>query len=604
MDNTRLVYSPLSDTFGLISTLIICGCRSKRRVANATTHPPNRRAGVVLLAIVAIFAVRASAQDHKPDLYPSSIRGTVINAVTHEAIGRALVYTQDNRFAAWTDGEGHFDYPLPNVVTDEASLQGLAGRNQPQFTSCCIQARKPGFLNDPNQLQGVEVTLGAEPIVALIPEGLIKGRVSLPSSDAAVGIYVELFTRQVQDGMFHWVQGNTVRANSNGEFRFAELRPGEYKLVTHELMDTDLSTMLPGAQLYGFPPVYFPGALDFSAAVPIQLKAGQTFEADISPVRQAYYQVRIPVADEVGNAAVTVSIQGHQSPGYSLGYSSERHRIEGLLPNGTYTVSLETPGANPASGMVSLSVAGSPAEGPKLVLSRHSSTHMNVSEEFQSTDWNGSASWTDGKRTFQLHGPRLYLQAIVEPVDDLNNRGGRSIRPPTGPDDTLVIEDLPQGRYALRLSSSRGYAASATADGVDLLQEPLLILAGSNPTIDITMRDDFATVEGTLSNVSGALDAAKPGYSNSYKPIAFIYFVPLHGGTGQYLQTVVNPDGKFEQTNVAPGNYLVLAFENQQMDLPYRDAEAMKTYEHKGQTVRMVPGQKVKLELQISSSIE
>src|ERR1017187_8806673 len=110
------------------------------------------------------------------------------------------------------------------------------------------------------------------------------------------------------------------------------------------------------------------------------LKAGQTFEADLSPVRQPYYPVWIAVAGDVANAVITVSIQGHQSPGYSLGYSSERHRIEGLLPNGTYTVWLETPGANPASGMVSLSVAGSPAEGPKLVLSRHSSTHMNVSE--------------------------------------------------------------------------------------------------------------------------------------------------------------------------------------------------------------------------------
>ncbi len=37
------------------------------------------------------------------------------------------------------------------------------------------------------------MALGSEPTITLIPEGLIKGRVSLPSSDAAFGIVVEIF---------------------------------------------------------------------------------------------------------------------------------------------------------------------------------------------------------------------------------------------------------------------------------------------------------------------------------------------------------------------------------------------------------------------------
>ena len=295
-----------------------------------------------------VFTVRAVAQDQQFHPRPSSIRGTVINGLTHEPIGRALVYTQDNRFATWTDSEGHFDYPLPKTVGDDVGVLSLAGPNQSRFTFCCVQARKPGFLSDPDQEQGAEMTSGREPTIALIPEGLIKGRVSLPSSDAAFGIDIDLFSRQVQNGTFHWVRSAAVRANSNGEFRFAELLPGEYKLVTHELMDRDPSTMLPGRQPYGFPPVYFPGAMDFTAATPIQLRAGQTFEADLPLLRQPYYQVRIPVAEDVENAAITVSVQGHESPGYSLGYNPERHRIEGLLPNATYLVSMETYGPNAA----------------------------------------------------------------------------------------------------------------------------------------------------------------------------------------------------------------------------------------------------------------
>jgi hypothetical protein len=609
MDHTQLVFSPGSDRAPLPPMRGVFRRSSQCSVPYTAIHRPNRRAAaamVSLLAMGSIFGARAIAQGLQSPQQPSSIRGTVVNGVTHEPIGRALVYTPDDRFARWTDSDGHFDYPLPENVTDGASFPLATGQSQSQYTFCCVQARKPGFLSDPNQSQGAEMALGSEPTITLIPEGLIKGRVSLPSSDAAFGIVVEIFSRQVQNGTFHWVRGLAARANSKGEFRFAELLPGEYKIVTHEFMDTDPSVMLPGGQLYGYPPVYFPGAVDFTVATPVQLKAGQTFEAGLSPVRQPYYQVQIPVAEEVENAAIAVSIQGQESPGYSLGYNSEKHRIEGLLPNGTYLVSMETSGPNAASGTVSLTVSGAPTQGSSMVLSRHSSIQLNVTEDFLSKDWNATSTWSDGKHTFEIHGPRLYLQASVEPVGDLDFQAGGSIRPPVGPDDdTLVIEDLAPGRYRLHPFSSRGYVAAANAGGVDLLQKPLVVLSGNNSTIDISLRDDFAEIDGSLTNMTAAFDAsAKLGYSGSWKPSAYIYLIPQPGGAGQYQQIGADSKGKFNARNVAPGNYLILAFDKQQMNLPYRDLEAMRIYEPKGQTVRLAPGEKEKLELQIISGSE
>jgi len=75
---------------------------------------------------------------------------------------------------------------------------------------------------------------------------------------------------------------NAVATNSNGEFRFAELRPGTYKVLTREWMDNDPEASVPGGQLYGYPPVYYASASDFAAASTIQLTAGQTFQADMS----------------------------------------------------------------------------------------------------------------------------------------------------------------------------------------------------------------------------------------------------------------------------------------------------------------------------------
>ena len=466
-------------------------------------------------------------------------------------------------------------------------------------------ARKPGFVSDPREQQGVDISAGREPTIALTPEAVIKGRVLLPSSDAAIGIVVELFSRQVQDGVFRWTPGRTVHANSNGEFRFAELEPGEYKLVTHELMDSDPTTTQPGGQLYGFPPVYFPAAPDFSAAAPVVLKAGQTFEADLFPVRQPYYPAKIPLAGDVTNAMIKVSIQGHDSPGYSLGYSAERHRIEGLLPDGVYLVSVESRQPNAASGMVSLTVSGAPAEGSTMVLAPRSAIRLNVTENFAAEDSYGGATWSDKRGTFQLRGPRRYLQASVEPVDDLGFRAQRSIGPPQGEDDTsLVILDVPPGRYRLRLFSSRGYVNSATAKGVDLLQEPLVVLPGAEATVDINMRDDFAEIQGTLINTSAELKTTTSNYRGSWQPAAYIYLVPVPGEPGNFQQTEADPEGHFAIGNVAPGKYLLLAFEKQQVNLPYRDAEAIRDYEPKGRTVRLTAGQKEKLELPIISSNE
>jgi hypothetical protein len=557
---------------------------------------------IILLAVGCISAEQASAQGQQPDNGQRSVRGIVVNAVTHEPIGRALVYSPDNRFAMLTDSEGHFEFTLPKA--DIQSENSLTGEGQPQriWSSGSagslpwLMARKPGFLDDPNQGSQVEASLGSERTISLMPEALIKGRVILSATDAAIGVNVQIFTRQVQEGIPRWIPGISVQANSNGEFRFAELLPGSYKLVTHELMDNDPAATVPGGQLYGFPPVYYPSATDFAAASTIQLTAGQTFHADISLVRQPYYPVRIPVANGDANSGmnITVSPQGHHGPGYSLGYNAEKQRIEGFLPNGNYLVEAAMLGPVLAAGAVNIAVAGAPFEGPGMTLTGNSSIILHVKEEFSATDWTGSGSMMIEGRTIRLHGPRLYLQVSAEPTDDFEQHRGGSIRPPTGPnDDSLVIENLASGRYWLRLSSSRGYVAAATMGGVDLLHEPLVVAAGSNTPIEISMRDDNAEIDGTVAGITA-------GPTTTSAP-AYVYCVPLPDSSGQFQFLFVSPEGTFNSPMMAPGTYRVLAFKSTQPNLPYRDAEAMRAYETKGQIVHLSPGQKTTLQLQIVS---
>jgi hypothetical protein len=175
------------------------------------------------------------------------------------------------------------------------------------------------------------------------------------------------------------------------------------------------------------------------------------------------------------------------------------------------------------------------------------------------------------------------------------------VRPPAGPnDDSIVIENLAPGRYWLRLSSSRGYIASATMGGVDLLHEPLVVGSGANMTVEVKMRDDNGEIDGTvptLTALSGSSVAASPqGFAT---PEAWVYFVPLPSGPGHFQMQGVTGDGKVQSPPLAPGDYLVLAFATQQPFLPYRDREAMRAFESKGQLVHVGSGQKVSVQLQL-----
>jgi len=73
---------------------------------------------------------------------------------------------------------------------------------------------------------------------------------------------------------------------------------------------------------------------------------------------------------------------------------------------------------------------------------------------------------------------------------------------------------------------------------------------------------------------------------------------------GQLEQTRASEDGTFTFSMLAPGSYRIIAFTHVQPELPYHDAEAMRTYENKGQVIHVSVGQKASVQLQITPSEE
>ena len=534
-----------------------------------------------------------------------------------------------------TNSEGHFEFTVPKAdsATEDGGQELNPSVSRMQSTAFnrpnMLTARKPGFTPDPdNPGQSLQSDASKELTLTLVPESLIAGTVTLPSSEAPDNIMLQIFRRQVQDGRARWVSAGGSQSTSDGEFRFADLPAGTYKLLTHEQLDHDPVTIdsltvdplthARRAPLLGYPPVYYQNASDFGSAATIQLGAGQTQTVSLTLAKQPYYRVKVPVIPppETG-IRVSVYSLGRKGPGFSLGYNGNDHAIEGLLPNGTYTVEASSFGPNGLSGAQSITIKGAPIEGPSMTLLPNASIPVILKPEFAGTDHNVISTWNINGRNVALKGLRRYLANItLEPTDDLEMRGGGSLRDPTrSDDDALFIDGVAPGSYWVQVHPALGYVASVRSGNFDLLHQPLVVTAGgAGSPIEISLRDDVAEISGTVEGIpSSALAQASTSASGdahgwtSYTPYggqagARLYCIPTSDGNGQFMQIWVAPDGSFSYSGLAPGTYRLLAFDHEPPDFEYRSPEAMQAYDSKGIVIRLVGGQKERVQVQLIST--
>jgi hypothetical protein len=532
---------------------------------------------LVACFILALTSQSAHAQDMQNSNVPGSLRGTVINRVTRAPIARALVVSTDNRFASFSDDEGRFEFQL-----SRADSNGSA-----QLT-----ARKPGFLDIDNRAYYQTQNGVHEDItIALTPESLIIGRVNLPSSNQFDRISLYLYKRQVNDGRSHWMQVGEATTRSNGEFRFAGLAAGTYKLFTDELLDRDPITFDPRGQQYGYPPVYYPASGDFASAGALILEAGKTLQVELAPVLQPYYPVKIVIPNSPGPSvtSLSVAVEGHKGPGYSLGYNGED--ISGMLPNGIYTVEATLQqGEQTATATANITVKGAPLTHTSMAVVPNGPIPVNIKDEVSPNSGQPIGSMSYGRFTREVRA-----DVSLQSADDFDPGGSFSLRPPRKPNDNdLVLESVRPGRYWLNVHPIRGYVASAVAGSVDLLRQPLVVgPGGTSLPIEIVLRDDSATIEGTIEGMPAATSNSSdaPGASPVSMSGPHVYCIPLPDSPGRFTEGPSSPDGNFKIPGLPPGAYRVLAFDRPPGELEYHNPEAMSLYEGKGPVVRVGPGQ-------------
>jgi len=558
---------------------------------------------------------RVAAQNTTHTDATEHIRGVVINSVTHEPISHALVFSPDNSFAAMTDDRGRFEFTFATAEPQQSGTPVTNGfqlnqgfQNPSPNRPSQLMARKVGFVG-PNFGQNMNDNAFSivgpnqqDVIISLLPEARVVGHVIIPGSDGSDKIRVELYRRAMRKGREQWDSAGTTTTRADGQFRLAELSPGDYKLLTLEHLDRDPLTTVPGGQLFGYSPLYYPNASDFASAAVIKLAPGETFQATMSPAKRAYYPVNLGLTSPMANGvAVTVWPEGHPGPGYSLGYNSQEASIQGSMPDGTYTVQARAYGPTTMAGSTNFTVRGAPVAGPVVTLLQGTSVTVSVREEFQQKQAEPTSGtlFTRGPTTVPQNTRRpSYLQVNLIPDEEFSLDSQAWLRPTVNEnDESLLIENVLPGRYRVRVNTGIGYVSAITSGSTDLLQKPLVVGAGGTiPAMEITVRDDGAELDGTLDSSKASVAAPVP-QGRFGGPQAIVYVVPTNGMDSQTKVAALNPDGSFTIPQIAPDTYHVFAVENQVMQ-PVSE-EWLKQHESKVQVVRLVAGQKEHLHLSL-----
>jgi len=584
-------------------------------------------------------AVRAQQPGGGAATEKTVLRGTVVNSVTHQPIGRALVKSTDGRFATMTNERGQFEMRFkekksgagsgagggerrsiftsfangaggttgaPDVVggstpldqpgaqpgQDQQGQQVQPGVDRPDF----LTAVRVGYLNPQTQWgNGIQVARDQEDVtIPLTPEAKVIGRVTLADGQGADGIPVQLYRRTVQDGKARWTNVGSAQARSDGEFRFADLEAGTYKLYSAELPDNDPVSSNPRGQGYGYPPDYWPSASDFAGGALIHLAAGETFQASLRPEKQRYYPIHIGVNGSGPGQQYDIQVErdGHPGPGFTLGNDFRDGSIGGMLPDGNYLVRITAPGENGVAGLVNLSVHGGPAAAMVTLLGGVN-IDVRVIKEFGNSEQAGNSPITvstPGRRISQMS---VLLRLV--PVEEFNSgREYMALQPPDPNAEGLVITGVPAGEYRVTTQNPGGYVAAMRCGDKDLLESTLVVGGGASvPPIEVTLRDDGAQIDGS---VVGMTPSPNPAVGPTVA--AFVYLVPVRGG-GPAVPLVSQPNGDFSMQQLAPGTYRVLAFSRPRNDLEFSDEDAMRKFD--AQVVTVLPGQKEEVRVSLSA---
>ena len=408
----------------------------------------------------------------------------------------------------------------------------------------------------------------------LAPVAVIAGKVLDEVNDPVRQAQVTLYYDNHSSGVDEIRQFRSALTNDLGEYEFTPLMPGTYFLAAngkpwyaiHPHSEpgqsesghtSEVTSTVDRALDVAYPVTYYPDVTEADDAMPIPIGGGERVEADIhlNPVPSLRLLFRMP--DDTKHGFSVPQLQRSVFDGSAFVESSGANVIApGLMevtgiPAGRYNISINGPGVPSQMNGVDLTKDG------------------------EQIDTSKGEVLSSVKLSVQIAGggaPPSHLSVGL--------RSGTKT-PNVSPLDSKGEAELQQvaaGKYEVMVwgMGSRYSVARMAVDGAQVSGHALSVVAGSSPSVSLTVVTGNAEIQGTATR-------AGKGFAG-----AMVVLVPKNPEADRELfrRDQSDLDGTFLLRGVIPGSYTLLAIENG-WDLDWSQPGVIASYLKRGRRIEI-----------------
>lgn len=497
---------------------------------------------VLLLSYSAVYSAQDTGKRY-------TVSGSVVNSVTGEPIRRALVTVGGT--LTFTGADGRFE-----------------AQNVPESTPM-VSAQKPGYFDCAERCHAggavKQIDLHSDKddvLLKLTPEAKIQGHVVDDTGEPVSNIQVSAEAERIFNGRKQLQQVRGGMTDENGNYEITELQPGSYRIET-EAHPTFFAMFMgknsPRPEMY--PRRFYPDTGDESAALMLDVKGGQTAEADFTLKPVPAFRISGSIAPGSGGTYVTAEKgqgDGEGQVPFQIRPGTNQFIIPYIAAGPWRLHFMRTPMMQPGQAEPQqlyaeedVNVASADIKNLQVLMEPLPSVSVEIS--------GGSAE----------DAQQLQVQFIARD----GSRGMYQASRQRGPESPLQFLNVRPGRYGVVVWTGNQCVDTITAGNVDLTRDDFVVSAGAqSQAIQIGLGNDCATLQVSVrqQELSRMMTVILLSRSRKAEPLVM-------GGTGS-----------FAFSHLAPGDYEVFAFSNAD-GLEYANPEVMRQFS--GQEITLEPGQ-------------
>jgi hypothetical protein len=507
-------------------------------------------------------------------------------------------------------GAATFGVPLPtgDPQADEAAFEAARRENNNGSTSAAtVSVDGAGDAT-------VEIMVARQP-----KGGRISGRILYEDGKPAANAQVTFLNRKEIGGRMIGPTKLSVITDKRGFYQIGGVPPGDYivsaRLQEPNIIDKQGKTISNGLVIL----TYYPSATNARTATPVNVVVNQeTSDVNITLVKRAIHTISGSLVSRAGGrplANIHIRLRNRDDLDLPFMAGSDdrfiwtdaqgRFTFSNVM-DGDYLISFggaTSPGAprgiSMAQGPMRAGLPPRMREMPQIQERFPREAAQGLIEQQQEVTLSGAdvtnlrIEVSEGGRVSghiiiegedQQLPPRIMIASEMRPGERRPNALAR-----VNPDKTFTMTGIPEGPLSLDVLISppgRFYVKAITANGVDLMREPLMIGDGSEiRDVSIVLSSEVAILAGRVLSVDG-------------KPLggATVLLAPVDQHRQRLsrgrLIGVTNADGRF-MIGAAPGEYRAVIWKG----LPPSDEEALRRLAERASSVTLRAGERQDVEL-------